>query len=283
MPDVKVQAYDHLIRLVRIAKGLESSGIYNAAKLYWAAAFSQEIHASHHQKIPSAGDVLDREMETAITTLQATGAKPELVAALQCGRKAAKENRRTIPRSEIPEVSVCRDCGEIILGRPSQGCPSCGARPLTPEQALEALKTAPDEIEHVVSGLSEQQMAQRPRPGSWAIRDVLAHLLVAQGLLIGRVEQMLAEENPSLRSVARSRTRGRRGGIGALNPRPLSSFEATVSRLQKLSLQEWHRTGQHEEFGQVTILQQASYFTKHERYHLPRMESTRRAIEAQTA
>ncbi len=40
------------------------------------------------------------------------------------------------------------------------------------------------------------------------------------------------------------------------------------------------RTGHHDEFGEVTVLQQASYFAKHERSHLPQIAESRRAIGA---
>lgn len=287
------QAYDQLIRLVRIARGLERGGIYNAAKLFWAAAFSEEIRASNLQGVPIEPDALDREMEGAITTLKTSGVAAQLLAALEHGRVGAKENR-TIPRSEIPELYVCRDCGEILLGESPQRCPSCGARsqtfrefppvyylePLRPEQALLALRTAPDEIERAIEGLTEEQMAQVPAPGRWAIRDVLSHLLVAQSLLAGRAEKMLTEDNPSLQGVA-AWTIGRDETLSAKDILALfrASREATVARLQGLALSDWFRMGEHEEFGQVTLLQQASQFAKHERYHLPRMESTRRIVE----
>jgi hypothetical protein len=48
--------------------------------------------------------------------------------------------------------------------------------------------------------------------------------------------------------------------------------------LDGIEWQDWWRTAQHEEFGSVTILQQASYFAKHERSHWPQIEAIRRAL-----
>jgi uncharacterized damage-inducible protein DinB len=292
MRDSSAMRYEQLIRLVRVARGLDAGGYYNAAKLFWALAFSEDVRASNKVGVSTAIDDLDREMETAINTLVAEGVKAELITALQCARQGARENR-TIPRAQIPPIFVCRTCGESALGQAPQRCPVCGARaltfreflptyflePLHPQQALAALASAPDEVEEVVKGLTEEQMEQPSKPGEWAIRNALRHLLVAQGLLAGRVEGILAEDNPSLEGVAAWAI----GGEDSLSAKQIleryrTSRQATVERLRGIPVQDWWRTAQHDEFGQVTILQQASYFAKHERYHLPQIEAIRQAI-----
>jgi len=53
---------------------------------------------------------------------------------------------------------------------------------------------------------------------------------------------------------------------------------ATVGQLKAMSPGDWWRTARHEEFVQFTILQQASYFAKHERSHLPQIDAIRQAI-----
>jgi uncharacterized damage-inducible protein DinB len=289
------QAEERVIQFVRVARGLERDGLYNAAKLFWAAAFSTEVRESVRRGIPIDPDVREREMNAAISELQAAGARPEFIAALEAGRRAARENR-IIPRSEIPEVSVCRDCGEIMVGTSPPKCPSCGARavtfreilpihflePLAPQEALKTLHSAADEIAEVIRGLSEAQMAQVPAPGRWSIRDALHHLLVAQSLLAGRLDKLLAEENPTLSALASWMIPSPEAvSAGEMLEQFRISRQHTVARLLNLPLQAWFRTGQHEEFGQVTLLHQASYFARHERYHLPRIEATRRQIERQ--
>jgi len=284
--------YKHLIRLVRVARGLEAGGYYNAAKLFWAAAFSEEIRASNEQGVPLEADGLDREMRTAIDTLGAARAKPELIAAFQYGRQAAREDR-IIPWTEIPEVYVCRTCGEIALGQAPQRCSTCGARaltfrefppvyyldPLPPQQVMAALISGPDEVEDAVKGLSEEQMTQPPRPDEWAIRDVLWHLLMAQSVFAARVDKMLAEDNPSLEGIAVWTIEGEESlSARDILARYRDSRMATVDQLKAMSPGDWWRTARHEEFVQFTILQQASYFAKHERSHLPQIDAIRQAI-----
>jgi uncharacterized damage-inducible protein DinB len=290
--DLNAKDYEHLTRLVRVARGLEAGGYYNAAKLFWAMAFSEELRASNEQGIPLKVDDLDREMQTALDALAAAGAEPELIAALQSGRQAARDDR-TIPWTEIPQVHVCRTCGEIALGQAPPRCPTCGARaltfrefppvyylePLSPGQAMGALVSGPDEVEDAVKHLSEAAMTQPPRPGEWAIRDVLWHLLMAQSVFTGRVEKMLAEDNPSMEGVAVWAIEGEESlSARDILARYRDSRMATVEQLKAMSPADWWRTARHEEFVQFTILQQASYFAKHERSHLPQIDAIRQAI-----
>lgn len=282
---------DEIIELVRLAQSLEAGGIYNAAKLLWAAAFSEEIRASRVQSLPIQTAERDHDLTHAIEMLAARGFKSDFIAALKRGQAGARENR-TITLEEIPPVRVCRACGELMLGELFERCPNCGARalafrefppifflePLEPRQALLELEKGPDQVEAAIHGLSAEQMDQTPAPGEWAISYVLLHILIAQSLLAGRVPKMLAEENPSLQGVAAWNI-GSEEKLGALEivQRYRTSRAETVERLKKISAQDWWRTAQHEEFGTVTILQQASYFCKHERQHLPQIDAIRRS------
>jgi uncharacterized damage-inducible protein DinB len=285
--------YRHLIRLVRVARALEAHGYYNAAKLLWAVLFSEETRASNLQGLPIPIDQLDREMDAVIDDLKRMGVGPELITALQHGKQAALEDR-TIALTEIPQVHVCRTCGHIFLGQIPERCATCGARaltfrefipyyflePLTVQQALLALASTANELEQLIRGLTEEQMTRSPGPGEWSIHDVLSHLLVAQNIFAGRVDKILWEHNPPLKGVAAWAI----GSEGSLSTREIlerfrTSRQETLDKLRELTLQGWLRPAQHEEFGQVTLLQQASYFAKHDRYHMPQIEAIRKAIE----
>lgn len=285
---------DEIVGLVRLARSLEAGGYNNAAKLFWAAAFSEEIRSSRPQGLPIDSAERNRALDSAIEMLAARGCKPEFIAALKRGQEGARENRENT-LAEIPPVHVCRTCGELMLGPLVERCPTCGAlaltfrefppiyylEPLESQHALAALESGPNLIATAIQGLSERQMQQPPAPGEWAISDILSHLLVTQALLAGRVTKMLAENNPSLKGVAAWDI----GGEEKLTPHDVikrysTSRAETVDRLRKISLQDWWRTAQHEEFGTVTILQQASYFAKHERQHVPQFEAIRHALGA---
>ena len=51
-----------------------------------------------------------------------------------------------------------------------------------------------------------------------------------------------------------------------------SEWQYNIPELETIPLADWWRTGRHEEFGVVSIKQQASYFASHEWTHLPQVE-----------
>jgi hypothetical protein len=229
----------------------------------------------------------------AIQALAGAGASAELLQALKRSRQAARENR-TITHEESPDLRVCRRCGEIALGQAPERCPACGAdgltmrafpaiyylEPLEPQEALAALASAPGELSAIMAGLSEAELSAAPEPGGWTLREAAAHLLDAQGLLAGRVEKILAEEHPSLEGAA---TWAEVGGESLTAAEVLEQYrrsrQATVARLEGIAPQDWQRDAFHTEFGRVTLLQQASYFAKHERDHFWQIRAIRRAVE----
>jgi hypothetical protein len=62
----------------------------------------------------------------------------------------------------------------------------------------------------------------------------------------------------------------------------LESFQqrrqAGVARLRNQPLSNLYRRGKHPEFGELTILRQASYMAYHEQVHLPEVEALRQEI-----
>lgn len=286
--------YDRLIRVVRLARGLEMGGFYNAAKLLWAAAYSQELTESNQAGITTSPTDMARELGSLIGDMQAAGMTPEFIAALEYGRSAVEKNA-TIPASEIPEVHVCRTCGHIALGAMPESCPACGAweltfrtfpavyylEPLPPDRALEALEAAPDVILSLIRRLTDDQMARQPKPGEWSIREVLVHLLMAQELLAGRVTKMLAEDSPSLKAMnAWNIDELAQTGAREIFDNFRVSREKTVAELKAAAPLGWWREGDHEEFGTVTVLQQASYFAKHDHNHVTQIRQVLKAIGA---
>ena len=286
-------SYERLIRLVCIARGLEMGGIYNAAKLFWALAYSQEIQDSNECILASTPQELEREIEAVISDLRSSGENEKLIAAIRSGQLAAQENR-TIPYSEIPSTYVCRACGEILLETSPTDCPKCGAEalslrefppvyylePLFPEQALAALESAPEEIELMLQGLDSKRLSDPLQPGEWSFRDLLFHLFLAQELLATRVEKMLSEQNPVLKSLAAWAVENQdQLSTEQLFEKYRASRQATLKRLKEADAEDWLRTGQHDEFGDITILQQASYFAKHERSHFPQFKVIRQSLD----
>lgn len=285
---------NQLIHLARLARGLEANGFYNAAKVCWAAGFSEEIRASLEQGIPASQEELDREIGVALAYLEAQDTQPEVLQALAHGRQAVRENKIT-PYTDIPDVFVCRKCGTVLLDVQATDCVGCGAAAITlrnfppmyfmeaiiPTQAIASLASAIGELEDIITPLNEGQLAQAPRPGEWSIRDAILHLLVSEELLSGRLKKILAEDNPDLIAVAawdldENRTMSTRLILNRFR----ISRQATINLLAEIHPADWWRTAYHEEFGTVTLLEQVSYFAKHERDHWRQIYLIRQALGA---
>jgi len=129
-------------RLIHAARALEASGSYNAAKLLWALAYSEEIRGSAAAGEPVTRAERDRELQALIPALRAAGTGEAILSAIERGRLAALEDR-TIPLEEIPPVYVCRTCGQVALSRPPERCPACGARPLSWREFRRSTSSSP--------------------------------------------------------------------------------------------------------------------------------------------
>ena len=288
---------DTLSHLLALAAKLEGEGQYNIAKLARAVAEALTQQAAFKITLPSEKDKLVSEIERAVTALSTLDADKDLLAALKRGAAAMAEGRLPLIH-ETPHACVCRTCGHIVLGEPADNCPTCGAWPptfkqflpvywldaLEPFAALEKLRETPLDVSALLEGLSEEAKNRQPEDGGWSIRNFVSHLRDAQGVLSFRLDLMLEEENPALESKAvfewATREQERPPTTQEIFDAYRASRRETVTKLESTPLQHWWRTGQHEEFGTVTVRQQVSYFASHEITHLPQIESLRNQLLA---
>jgi hypothetical protein len=296
--------YDRLHRLIRIARGLEAEGYYNAGKLCWALAFSQEIRATNDPPLPRARTSLAQELSALVDDLKADGLSPALEAAFDDTLRVVREDRT----GGHLEVCVCRRCGEVfvsrsdtqanpadlhVVGQIPARCPTCGAdaltfheiapiwyfEPLPPSKLVAALEENIPVVASAADGMSDAQLVQAPAPGEWSMRELLFHFLFAEGLLAGRLEKILSENNPSLAGSAAWAIHDQEELSAAeLIERFRTSRQATLARLRGATPGDWWRTGVHSEFGQITLAQHVTYFVRHERLHFLQIDEIRQAV-----
>jgi len=284
---------DSLVHLLALASRLEGEGQYNIAKLLRGAADAMARRAAYQLKLPSDTAKLSGEIERAVAVLSTLEVGADLVSALKRGGAAMAQGRLPLI-NETPHAYVCRTCGHTALGEPAAKCPTCGAWPATFQQflpvywlddlepfaALETLRQTPAEVAALLDGLSENALTRQPKGGGWSIREVVSHLRDAQGVLSARLDLMLQEENPRLTSQAVFEWATREEARPPTTQEIFDTYSVsrceTIDRLESIPLKDWWRIGQHEEFGPVTLRQQASYFAAHESTHLPQIESLRR-------
>lgn len=279
-------------QLLALAAKLEGEGQYNIAKLMRAAAESMGRRAAYQLVLPSDRDKLVSEIERTATALSAFEISESLIDALKRGAAAMAEGRLPLIH-ETPNAYVCRTCGHAVINQPADKCPTCGAWPTTfkrflpvywldalePFAALARLRQTPLDVAELLEGLSEAHLSQPPDDGGWAVRNIVSHLRDAQGVLSFRLNLLLEQESPSLESKAvfewATREEEHRPTTREIFDSYWASRQEAIARLESIPLADWWRTGQHEEFGTVTVRQQVSYFASHEVTHLPQIEVLR--------
>lgn len=288
-----------MVDLLALALRLEGEGQYNLAKLARATADSLARRAAYRQARPPDGLNLAAEVNRVIDGLAGLAVDEAVVAALRRGAAVLAEGRLPLI-DDTPHPYVCRTCGAMALGTPTDNCPTCGARPdtfqwfppvywlqaLDPPAAQDRLRRTPFEVAALLDGLTEEDMARRPADGGWAVRHILTHLRDAQDVLEFRLGLFAQEDNPQLESKAVFEWATSEAERPPTARELLATYQATRARvletLDALPPADWWRPGRHQEFGVVTLGQQVSYFATHEVTHLPQLAALRTGLVAST-
>ena len=132
-------------------------------------------------------------------------------------------------------------------------------------------ETAAD-VERLTGGLDEDGLARRVEPGKWSLKELVCHLLRVQQVFEGRIDAMLAAEGAALmpyepdgdaefdRLAARPASEARNAFLDAR-----AKF---LTRLEKLSPEQWHRSGRHPEYPHYDVHFAVEYLLHHEGHHL---------------
>jgi len=281
-----------LVELLALALRLEDEGQYNLAKLARATADALARRAAYGRAYPADGQDLNAAVTRVVDGLAGLGVEETAITAFRRGAAALAAGRLPLI-DDTPHPYVCRTCGTLVLGTPVDDCPTCHARPdtfqwfppvywlqaLDPPAALERLRHTPQEVATLLEGLTEEDMNRRPPNGGWAIRHILTHLRDAQDVLEFRLGLFAQQENPLLESKAVFEWATSQAERPPTAHELLGMYQATRARiletLEHLPPADWWRAGRHEEFGTVTLGQQASYFATHEITHLPQLAALR--------
>jgi len=160
-------------------------------------------------------------------------------------------------------------------------CPWCGQIERD-EDTIGAPARTPRLVARALQKLTDAELAQRPEPGEWSLREIVAHLADAEVAFGFRIRVTLAEENPAIQTfdevlwgerlwtVTRS--------LDVLRRQFTSLRAANLDLLRRLSPADWNRSGRHREMGELSLNQVWGHVLDHDRAHLRQMQDTRKAI-----
>jgi hypothetical protein len=298
MEKQKIDWFEGIPRMVALAERSAAEGQLNLNKLLEAAVYAQTRRAAWHYRPEVTTDRMQTELLDSIQFLKREHFAPELVAALEKGYQGlAGDHRTDLSLSDAPDTFVCRTCGHLVMNAALDRCPDCGSwpgrfrkfvavfngdnvEPINPLEVIRLFARNAEELERLVIGLSEEQLATKPADNEWSIRDHVAHFYDAQEMLDTRLDLMIKYDDPELTALAiydyATEDKGRPATTGDMLAEFLDQRARSITRLEELPLQDLWRTGRHSEFGQITILRQVAYLAYHEQTHLPEIEALRR-------
>jgi len=266
-----------IVKLLRVARGLEADAEYLRARLFRAAAFGLLMQASRSaMRLGSGLEALGQEAIGELGSLEGrSGLAAELREELE-----GISLKRPAPAAEI-SVSVCQRCGEVITGGLMDRCPRCGAGflaarpvnnapyydPLPSEELLPALAATPAICSELCADLDEEIA----RKGNWPVMDILDHLLGAQRVIWDRTQRMLDEDEPDLgQGVPPPRASDTGGQLSAQDLLRALRDERSelVARMRDLPHDALERGGTASNWGHTTVGQRLTYLARHEHDHL---------------
>lgn len=266
--------------LIALAGELEKEGQYNIAKLLRAAATSSINRTSTESQVPvEPGEQAKalREIADGLTDSNAAALATPLRSAAD-----ALDAGGVPPYSDTPDPFVCRICGFVSLGPGDRRCQECGRwgaaaesfkaiywlRASTPPEAVALLDATPA----VIGSILRSGNPTTPGPdGGWSAHQTLEHLHNAQRVFRGRIDQLIAGGEPELASVLVWRMDGTAHDTDTLFDAYRNLRNEIVDMLSGVEAPTWWNRGSHEEFGTVTLAEQASYFANHEPTHLAQL------------
>jgi uncharacterized damage-inducible protein DinB len=144
------------------------------------------------------------------------------------------------------------------------------------DQLVAALELAPAIVVPLVRQADPAILKRRPAPGEWSIHENACHLAEVHPLFFRRLDLMLAETDP----VIRSYDPGRDDPDDALLKLDLADslrrFEADrrrlVARLRQLRAEDWTRTARHDEYNSYSIFTMLRHLALHDFHHAYRIE-----------
>lgn len=137
---------------------------------------------------------------------------------------------------------------------------------------IDRLKNQHKTISEIISGVDENRLLVRPRPGKWHIKDNIAHLARYQEIFRERIDRILRKDVPR---IERYRAEDDPGfehwkplDLKEILHRINSDRKEIFDLVTSLTEEEAGRTGIHKKYGKLTVVQWTEFFLLHEAHHI---------------
>jgi len=141
---------------------------------------------------------------------------------------------------------------------------------------IAALERAPALVIPLVRQADPAILKRRPAPGEWSIHENACHLAEVHPLFFHRLDLMLAETDPEIRSYDPGRDDPDDALLKLDLEDSLRRFEhdrgRIVARLRALRPEDWRRTARHDEYNSYSIFTMFRHLALHDFHHAYRIE-----------
>jgi hypothetical protein len=138
------------------------------------------------------------------------------------------------------------------------------------------LRQLASDVRRLTAGFDGLTLQRRTVAEKWSLIELVCHVRVVQQLFEGRIDAMLERDAPAFESYAPENDAAfatliaSRPGHEEVQ-RFLTDRDRFTRRLEALTPDEWHRTGQHPTFGIFDIQFLVEYMAHHEAHHVYQM------------
>ena len=141
---------------------------------------------------------------------------------------------------------------------------------------LAVAAATPAKIVTLIRGLSPRQLAQRPAPGKWSIREIVSHLADTEAVMWCRSRWIAFEENPALVPFDQEKWAAGRAHEKEPLAETLDRFRllrrSQVRLFRAAPKKAFGRAGFHPERGNVTLREQLETLAGHDLNHLQQIQ-----------
>jgi hypothetical protein len=156
------------------------------------------------------------------------------------------------------------------------------AKALGKDDPVEVMAMTPDAIRRLIAGLTEKQLATKPAPGKWSMKEIVAHLLDGEVVLGARYRMVASHERPPLTPYDQDAFVEKLGPLRAKAQDLVDDFAmmraVNLGLLERLPADAWDRIGLHAERGEESIRSMVTMYAGHDRVHLSQIETIRTGL-----
>ena len=145
-------------------------------------------------------------------------------------------------------------------------------------QLIERYRDGYAEVERALEGIGAAELDARPGPGTWSARDIVHHLADSEMTSAIRLRRLIAEDSPLVVGYDQEEY-ARRLFYDRPIDASLAAFKAarssTVEILERLTPEQWTRTGTHSESGTYSVERWLQIYAQHAHGHADQIRRAR--------